>query len=146
MTWDPSDKEKTALHEAGHAVVAWSLDAPVKGVYLDLENESGHTDADSADLEPVKQIAIWLAGFEAERIFKPPAKPRRALGDRYRVRKILEGNKTPEDTSEGQELREQRRACAEALLRQHEARVRRVAHHLMEHHSIDRVAFEAMMQ
>jgi hypothetical protein len=35
MTWDPDDKERTALHEAGHAVVAWSFNVVVGCIHLD---------------------------------------------------------------------------------------------------------------
>ena len=146
MTWDRDDKERTALHEAGHAVVAWSFGVTVERIYLDLVNESGHTDAATAHLKPVEQIANRLAGFEAEQAFKPPGKGRRALDDRYRVQMILQENETPENTPAGQELRERGRACAEARLREHETKVFRVALHLLEYHYLDRVAFDAMMQ
>jgi hypothetical protein len=41
MTWGPDDKDRTALHEAGHAVVAWSFGVTVGCIHLDLENTSG---------------------------------------------------------------------------------------------------------
>jgi hypothetical protein len=34
----------------------------------------------------------------------------------------------------------------EMRLRKHETKVRRVAHHLVEHHYMDRIVFEAMMR
>jgi hypothetical protein len=145
MTWDPDDKERTALHEAGHAVVAWSFHVRVEGVHLDLKTGGGHTDADGEHLEPVQQIASRLAGYEAEQVFKPPGRKAKAMYDFGHVSRILRENETPEDTPEGQELRERGRACAEARLREHEVQVRHVAHHLIEHHYIDRVEFEAMM-
>jgi len=148
VTWDPDDKERTALHEAGHAVVAWSFDLPLGSIYLDLEKESGGTTADRASiarLTLVEQIANWLAGYEAEQAFKRPGRKWNA-GDDGQVRRILRENDTPEDTPEGQDLGEQGRACAEARLLKHEAKVRCVARHLIEHHYIDRVTFEEMMQ
>ena len=147
MSWDPEDKERTALHEAGHAAVAWSFGVTVGCIHLDLKNESGHAMiAPVTHLKLVEQIANWLAGFEAEQVFKPPAKERRSLCDFLAVHKILQDNETPEETPEGQELRDRGRACAAARLCEHQTKVRRVAHHLVEYHYIDRVAFEAMMQ
>jgi hypothetical protein len=147
LTWDPDDKERTALHEAGHAVLAWSFGVTVGCIHLDVENESGHTTAGlTAHLKPVEQIANRLAGFEAEQVFKPPGKVKRAWDDFLKVREILEENGTPEDTPEGQKLDKQGRVCAEMRLRKHETKVRRIAHHLVKHHYMDRVVFEAMMQ
>jgi hypothetical protein len=149
MTWNPDDKERTALHEVGHAVVTWSFDLSLGRIYLDLEKEGGGTTADRASiaqLTPVEQIATWLAGYEAEQAFKPPGSKRRAGDDCGQVRRILRENDTPEDAPEGQELREQGRACAVARLHEHEAKVRRIARHLVEHHYIDCAGFEEMMQ
>jgi Peptidase M50B-like len=147
LTWNPEDKERTALHEAGHAVVAWSFGVTVGYIHLDLENESGHAQiASTAHLEPFEQIANWLAGYEAEQVFKPPGNGRRAFDDFYdKVPKILRENGTSLDEPEGQDLRERGRACAESRLRKHENKVRAVACHLVEHHRMDRALFEAMM-
>jgi hypothetical protein len=147
MNWDPAVTERTALHEAGHAVVAWSFGLTVGSIHLDLATQGGHADiAAYTHLNPVEQIAIRLAGYEAEQAFKPPGRKAKAMIDFGEVSRILRENGTPEDTPEGRKLREQGCACAQARLREHEARVRRVALHLIEHHYIDRVGFEAMMQ
>ena len=145
--WDPKDKERTALHEAGHAVVAWSFGVTVGCIHLDLEKESGHAEiASSAHLKHFEQIANWLAGLEAERVFKPPGRAFKAAYDFGEVSRILRENGTPQETVEGQKLRERGRAYAEGRLREHRSKVRRLAQHLMEHHYIDRVVFEAMMR
>jgi hypothetical protein len=147
MTWDPDDLERTALHEAGHAVVAWSFGVTVGCIHLDLEKEGGHAKiAPTAHLEHFEQIANWLAGFEAEQAFKPPGRKAKAMIDCGEVWRILRQNATSEGEPEGQALRERGRACAESRLREHESKVRRVARHLVEHHYMDRVVFEAMMQ
>jgi len=73
-TWD---RERTALHEAGHAVVAWSFGVTVGCIHLDSEKQGGHAEiAPATHLEPFEQIAIALAGFESEQIFKPPGDKR----------------------------------------------------------------------
>jgi hypothetical protein len=77
MTWDPDNKDRTALHEAGHAVVAWSFGVTVGCIHLDLENKSGHTMvASTAHLQPFEQIAQCLAGFEAEQAFQTSGQPK----------------------------------------------------------------------
>jgi hypothetical protein len=147
MTWDPDDKERTALHEAGHVVVAWSFGLLVGSIHLDLKTKGGHADiASHTHLERVQQIANWLAGYEAEQAFKPPGRKAKAAFDCGEVRRILRDNDTPEDTHEGQDLRECGRACAKVRLLKHETKVHRVARRLIEHHYIDRAAFEEMMR
>jgi len=146
MTWDRDDKERTAFHEAGHAVVAWSFGVIVGCIHLDLKNESGHAMIGPAThLKPIEQIANWYAGREAEKAFKFPANPHKSKDDLFRVGQILDEH-TPGETRERQDLRERGRACAEACLREHESKVLLVVRHLMQHHYVDRVAFEAMMQ
>jgi hypothetical protein len=147
MKWDADDLERTALHEAGHAVIAWSFGVTVGCVHLDDAKQGGHAKIASIEhLERFEQIAQWLAGFEAEQAFKPPARKRGAAIDCGEVSRILRENETPEDEPEGQVLREQGRQCAERRLRQHESKLRELARHLIEHRYIDRVEFEAMMQ
>jgi hypothetical protein len=145
--WDPNDKERTALHEAGHAVLAWSFRVTVGCIHLDVKRQSGHAKiAPTTHLKHFEQIANWLAGFVAEEVFKPPGRKAKAIIDDGEVSRILRENGTPDDTAEGQRLREQGRAYAEGRLREHRSKVRRLARHLMEHHYIDRVDFEAMMR
>lgn len=147
MTWDPDDKERAALHEAGHAVVAWSFGVTVECIYLDLEKESGGVNVpptSDAHLKPVERIATRYAGCESEEAFKPPANWNRGKDDRFRIGQILDEH-TPGETRERQDLREKGCACAKARLHEHEAKVRLVGDHLVQHHYIDRVEFEAMM-
>ncbi len=147
MNWDPDDKERVAFHEAGHAVVAWSFDLTVEGIYLDLVNQSGHTEisADEGHLQPFEQIAKWYAGCEAEETLRPPVNWDRGRDDRFRIGQILDKH-TPGETRERQELREQGRACAVARLLKYETEVREVARHLVEHHHLDWVRFEEIMR
>jgi hypothetical protein len=59
---------------------------------------------------------------------------------------ILRANGTSDDEPKGQELLRQGHICSEKLLHEHESKVRAVARHLVEHHYMDRVVFEAMMK
>jgi len=58
---------------------------------------------------------------------------------------ILREIEISEDEPRGQLIREQGRACAEDRLRQCASKLRQLAHHLIEHHYIDRVDFETLM-
>jgi hypothetical protein len=119
--WDPDDREKTAYHEAGHAIVLWTFGVlPTGGVHLDQEEESGRTATDLSAptrLRPVQQIATSLAGFEAEQAFRPPGRKAKAMIDCGEVRRILRENGTSIEEPEGQALRDDGRTCAQERLR-----------------------------
>src|SRR6516164_4878454 len=121
------------------SVYVFAMDVPVGR----RQDESGSA---SFGIKHFEQIANWLAGLEAEKVFKPPGRAFKAAYDFGEVSRILRENGTPQETVEGQKLRERRRAYAEGRLREHRSKVRRLAQHLMEHHYIDRVVFEAMMR
>jgi hypothetical protein len=135
-SWDPADCRKTAIHEAGHAVVGWTLGIlPTGGASLDHEKEGGRVDFPRVEVErlpPDQQIAIWLACFEAEQLLVPPARKRTALADEGEVWRIQRENDTTFDQPEGQALREQGRVLAELKLREHKVAVLRVADALVE--------------
>jgi hypothetical protein len=149
--WDPVDMEKTAFHEAGHAIVEWSLGVPPARIYLDLENRSGGTvpAVDPSRLCLVQQIAIHYAGPKAEEIFTGFARARdhAARADHLWVHVLLEKNGTPEEEPEGQALQTSAYACAEKLLRRHEPRIRRVANRLMRPpHKLNGARFKRLMR
>lgn|SRR5262249_32345204 len=145
--WNREDKERTALHEAGHAVVAWFLGAAVLRIRLDLEMRGGDTETNpySINKRPrVHRIAAALAGSEAEWLFKPPADKDRLAYDIDQVIQILEEDGTVCQPA-GIERRESGRAFARHCLREHEVKVRRIARHLVNHNCMERLTFEAIM-
>jgi ATP-dependent Zn protease len=69
-----------AYHEAGHAVVALALDLRVTRVENFHANNSGETDAENADHLPIAdRIAIFVAGIQANKMFKVPIHGRAAF-------------------------------------------------------------------
>jgi hypothetical protein len=54
-TWDPDDKQRTALHEG--AVVAWSCGVVIGSIYLDTVKEGGRATTTTSLIgkEPIKQ-------------------------------------------------------------------------------------------
>ena len=148
LTWDPDDMKRTALHEAGHAVIAWSFLVIVECIHLDLDNRSGHTRVATMDhLQAFEQIAECVGGLEAEKMFKPPHSEARAFWDlHHNLPPILRAHGTSEEEPAGQELRNQGDICARERLGKRESKVRAVAEHLVKHHYMDRVTFEALMR
>ena len=139
--WDPDDKERTALHEAGHAIVGWSCGAIVGCIHLDTEKQGGSAHMTFAEhFSSVEEIAYWLGGYEAEQMLKPPGSKRRAMVDVGETDRILRENEA------GEELRQQGRECARTRLREHESKLRVVVSHLVQYNYMDRVTFQAMMQ
>jgi ATP-dependent Zn protease len=60
----------TAYHEAGHAVVAWSLGLEVGTISVLADDASGGVQIGSADhLNLVEEIAVCAAGYTAENTF-----------------------------------------------------------------------------
>jgi hypothetical protein len=141
--------EKTAFHEAGHAVVGWLFGLPPKRMYLNLETEGGEVvpvDPFASRLCLVKRIAYLYAGPVSEEIFKGPASSRRCSGDHANVHVLLEKNGTPEEEPEGQGLQKRAYALVEKLLRRQESRVERVAKRLMQPpHKMNPARFKRLM-
>jgi hypothetical protein len=136
--WNPPDSlEKTAYHEAGHAVLVWTFGVPpVGGLHLDHVKQGGRVDGDrraAERLPPVHEIAFWLAGYEAEQIFRPPGRRKAAAVDFGEAQRVLRETKT---RLRGPALRNKGRALARARLREHEAGVHRVARELVEQSSV----------
>jgi hypothetical protein len=123
--------EKVAFHEAGHAVVGWSLGVLPARICLDPKTQGGGVEpaVDPSQLCLVQQIALHYGGPVSEKIFKGPAVSRRCLADHVNVHNLLEANGTPEEEPEGQALQKRAYACAEKVLREHKDRVERVCRH-----------------
>jgi hypothetical protein len=80
-----------AYHEAGHVVVARFLGLPIGRVEIE-EDGSGRADIRDAEHLPlVDQIAICVAGIEAQELFNCPIHQHAALGDYLKVRELLAG-------------------------------------------------------
>jgi peptidase M50B-like protein len=149
--WNPDDMAKAAFHEAGHAVVAWSLCLRVEHIELDLANNSGHAEIANAD-EVVHQVVISYAGFEAEEMFKGPAAFVRAEDDFKRAEEDLKNELAQQYlkdlySPEGRWLQVTCRECARDWLRMREVQVRRIAEELLNPpNKIDRARFELLMR
>ena len=80
-----------AHHEAGHVVVARFLGLTVREVEIE-EDGSGRADISSGEHLPlVDQIAICVAGIEAQELFNCPMHQHAALGDYLKIRELVAG-------------------------------------------------------
>jgi ATP-dependent Zn protease len=141
MTGD-SDLRATAYHEAGHAVVAWSLGLEVQSINIRADDAGGGADIRNADhLQLVDQVAVIVAGSEAEDIFDYRAHELANLGDLGMLVELLEEMSEEEAAL----LRSEGHARARDLLIDHKAKVIRLAERLVEVHRIDAPEFLRLM-
>lgn len=66
-----AERRSTAIHEAGHVVVAWTLGLPVGAMEIGLNGDdtAGKSEIDDAGLlSIVDRIALCAAGLEAQRV------------------------------------------------------------------------------
>ena len=67
-TRDPDDKERTSLHEAGHAVVAWSYGVGIGSIRLDTKMKGVRRTSQlpiltfAANRTPLEQSTFYVAG------------------------------------------------------------------------------------
>lgn len=68
------ERRSTAIHEAGHVVVAWALGLPVGAMEIGIRSDdtAGKSEIDdmARPLSFVDRIAVCAAGLEAQRLFK----------------------------------------------------------------------------
>jgi hypothetical protein len=143
------DPHSTAVHEAGHAVVAWSLGLPVHTIRVTYSNAKGWhggTDTDKPDhLSLVEQIAICAAGGIAEEIFDCPTHELAFFSDGEQILHLLEAHQITEQ-GEGPALRQDGYNCARDRLETHRTKVGRLAERLVDWGCVDASEFLQLMQ
>jgi hypothetical protein len=84
------DRRGVAFHEAGHAIVAWSLGLQVGNIEIRDHDGGGGTEIGCADHLPmVDQIALIVAGKEAEIVFEAPTEPWRGDRDNEKILNLI---------------------------------------------------------
>jgi hypothetical protein len=153
--WDPDDMAKVAVHEAGHALVAWLFGIPLKRIYLDLNSQGGAAVPDvdvecAARLNLLQAIAVHYAGPVSERTFGGPPNQnteRRADHDNKMASLMLDRNGTAPFDADGLSLKARAHSRVEELLRRHESRIRRVAKRLLQPpHKMNPARFKRLMR
>jgi ATP-dependent Zn protease len=103
-----NERRAYAVHEAGHAVVAWSLGWPVCAVWIAPEGERGSTEVKSEGISREDDAAICWAGEEATKLLNVEAPDKLGRGDWERFLNLT-------SRMEGDELERFRQdACARA--------------------------------
>jgi hypothetical protein len=121
-----------AYHEAGHVVVARFLGLPIGIVEIE-EDGSGRADIRDAEHLPlVDQIAICVAGIEAQELFNCPIHQHAALGDYLKVRELLAGL----TDAESHEYRQAGYLRALEILKGRLPEIEALAHQLFHHRRI----------
>jgi hypothetical protein len=138
------DPRGTAVHEAGHAVVAWSLGLSVEAIrvtYSDAKGWHGGTDTSRPNhLSLVEQIAICVAGGVAEEIFDCVTHELATFKDNEQILDLLEAHGISEQ-DQGPALRREGYNCAQTRLEAHKIKVGRLTERLVECGRVDASEF-----
>jgi hypothetical protein len=78
-----------AVHEAGHAIVAWALGADVVFVEIDLATGNGASRSSNFDDGQIKNLAVCVAGWRAEHLFDASTLRQTKKGDFRLMRELL---------------------------------------------------------
>jgi hypothetical protein len=135
----------TAFHEAGHAVVAWSLGLGVRAVRISDDDASGAAEIACADLSLIEQIALCSAGIAAENAFECPAHEPAGARDREKIYQLLKANEISEE-EQGAALRGEGYNWARECLETHMSEVIGLAERLAQRGRVDAPEFLRLMQ
>lgn len=135
----------TAFHEAGHAVVGWSLGLGVRAVHIGDDDASGAAEIGYADLSLIEQIALCSAGIAAENAFECPVDELAGAQDREKIYELLKANEISEE-GQGAALRGEGYNCARECLGTHMSEVIRLAERLAQRGRVDASEFLRLMQ
>jgi hypothetical protein len=133
-------------HEAGHAVVAFSLGVRVVAVsvfFTEKEGWKGYTKTEGTDHLPWnEQIMLRIAGMAAEEFFNCPEDPRASLHDRGEIASLLDRI----GMSEEREARvAQANARARIILEEYREQTLRLVARLVEHGHVSEPEFLRLM-
>jgi ATP-dependent Zn protease len=135
------DRLGAAIHEAGHAVVAWALGLPVGEIAIGIDGDdaAGRSEiGDSTHLPIVDRIAVCIAGVEAQELFECHTHDLAGMSDFGKVIEMIEDDISEE---ESRKLRDAGAARARSFLNVHREQVSRLAAALVESSRIDAHSF-----
>ena len=136
----------TAYHEAGHAVVAWSLGLPVGTINIRAEDAGGGTEIGPADhLSLVEQIAVCSAGHAAEQIFDIQTHDLASFNDQLKILNLIEVHGVSEE-KQGPAFRDEGHNFACAILESHKNKLINLAERLVESGSVNPSEFLHLMR
>jgi len=138
------DRLGAAYHEAGHAVVAWSLGLPVGAIAIsDDDPTAGTTDVGTTEhLPTTDRLAVCLAGIEAQHLFRFPTNEHAGYSDYVKVLDIIGEDLTEQESLE---LRNAGYMRARGLILAHESKVALLAERLADDGRMDASEFTKLM-
>ncbi len=90
LTDNPEAMDRAlAVHEAGHAIVAWALGADVVFVEIDIATGNGASRSSNFDDGQIKNLAVCVAGFRAEHLLDASTLKQTKKGDFRLMRELL---------------------------------------------------------
>ena len=135
--------EATAYHEAGHAVVACCLILKVTRIHINEHGEGGGTQIECIDgLTIVEQVALRVAGMQAEKMSKQKSKLPLGQDDKKRLMILLSG--LSEECHE--EVCEKGYMLARKLLDDHRDKIKRIAGDLIKRGELSGGDFALIMR
>jgi ATP-dependent Zn protease len=138
------DRYSTAVHEAGHAVVAWALKVKTRWMAIGTNGDdtAGNSRIDSnRHLPLVDRIAICSAGADAQAMFDVPSHDLGTIMDINAMEELLDD--LPENEREIHRYAGYRRS--KELLEFHRATVERLALELVERTELNQVEIEQIL-
>jgi ATP-dependent Zn protease len=134
-----------AVHEAGHAVVAWSFELPVGALWVNADDASGGAEVGlSPHLKLTEQIAICWGGVAAQSVFNAPGHELAAFKDHEAIMDLLEAHDISE-ADHGPTLRAEGYEIATGILEANRSRVNALVERLVERGRIEGLDFLSLM-
>lgn len=95
MSEEDGMRWSAAVHEAGHAVVAWALGLRVLAISVN-DDGGGRSEIECAVRRPLcQQIAVAEAGMVAAELLATPTLPQAGMTDAVKVMELLEQHGAP---------------------------------------------------
>jgi hypothetical protein len=91
LTEIESLRRGAAVHEAGHAIVAWALGLKVRQLRIGDDGSGASCIECSAHLAILHQIAVAEAGMAAGALLSAPTSLHAGLADAAKIRDLLDG-------------------------------------------------------
>ena len=123
-----------AFHEAGHVIVAQYLGLPAADIKIN-DDGSGYSQIGPSDHLPlIDQVALCVAGIEAQELFECKTVPLAAAADYTKVASLVNGL----TEAESLEIRSAGYLRALAILKSRRLELEELAHYLIEHRHVSR--------
>jgi ATP-dependent Zn protease len=142
--WTICAEYSTAVHEAGHVIVAWEFGLKTRRMAVGINGDPTAGEAEiqkNPDLPLVDRIAICSAGADAQEMCGVPTHLLGPFMDMNEIRELIEDY--PDD--EGEALRYAGCRRSKELLTLHRAAVERLARVLAERSELNEVEIEQIL-